>query len=106
MKNLRIYSTKFCTIWNTHIIVEMDPSKQLPKLKITSDIGESANKILDEDLHGNEVIPEITDKVYAMGNATAIKSGIEQKRLNVTEKINLQMETGERKKVEGLDGKT
>ena len=41
-----------------------------------------------------------------MGNATAIKSGIEQKRLNVTEKINLQMETGERKKVEGLDGKT
>ena len=39
---------------------------KLPKLKLTPDIEESANRILDKYLHGDENIPEITDKVYAM----------------------------------------
>ena len=46
---------------------------------MTPDIEESANRILDEYLHEEENIPEITDKVYAMGKAIAIKSGIVQK---------------------------
>ena len=38
--------------------------------------------ILDEYLHGDEKIPEITDRVYAMGKTIAMKSGIVQKQAN------------------------
>ena len=44
-------------------MLEMHPREMLPKLKLTPDIEESANRILDEYLHGDENIPEITDKV-------------------------------------------
>ena len=47
-------------------MLEIHPIENLPKLKFTSDIEESANRILDECLHGNENILEITD--YAMSN--------------------------------------
>ena len=60
----------------------MHPREMLPKLKLTPDIEESANRILDEYLHGDENIPEITDKVYAMGKAIKIKSGIVQRQAN------------------------
>ena len=73
----------------------MHPRQKLPKLKLTSDIEESANRILNEYLHGDENIPEITDKVYAMEKATGIKSKTGQKEILV-QKINPQMETGQR----------
>ena len=60
--------------------LELHPRKKLPKLKLTHDIEQSANRKLDEYLHGDKNIPEITDKVYAMGKAIAIKSGILQKQ--------------------------
>ena len=63
-------------------MLEMHPREMLPKLKLTPDIEESANRILDEYLHGDENIPEITDKVYAMGKAIKIKSGIVQRQAN------------------------
>ena len=50
----------------------MHPRQKVPKLKLTSDIEESANRILNEYLHGDENIPEITDKVYAMEKAIGI----------------------------------
>ena len=68
------------------IILDMHQRERLPKLKPIPDVEESVNKILDEYLHGDEKIPEITDKVYAMGKAIAIKSGILQKQANYRRK--------------------
>ena len=56
-------------------MLEMHPREKLLKVKLTPDTEESANKILDEYLHGDENIPKITDKVFAMGKTIAIKSG-------------------------------
>ena len=61
---------------------EMHPREKLPKLKLTSDIEESANRILNEYLHGDENIPEIADKVYTVEKAIRIKSGTMQKETN------------------------
>ena len=65
--------------------LEMYQRWKLPKLKLTPDIEESANRILEDYLHGDENIPEIIDNVYVMVNT-----------LIIVEKISLQMETGER----------
>ena len=78
-------------------ILEMYPRENLTKLKVTSDTEESANRILDVYLHGNINIPQITDKVYAMGKQIALKSGIVQKQANYHRKIKPQIETGDRK---------
>ena len=78
-------------------MLEMHPREKLPKLKLTTDIEENANRILDEYLHGDESILEITDKVYALGKAIAIKSEIVQRQANYVEEINPQKGTGERK---------
>ena len=45
----------------------MHPREKLPKLKLTADLEESANRILDQYLYGDENIPEITDNLYANG---------------------------------------
>ena len=78
-------------------ILEMYPRENLTKFKVTSDTEESANRILDVYLHGNINIPQITDKVYAMGKQIALKSGIVQKQANYHRKIKPQIETGDRK---------
>ena len=57
-------------------MLEMHPREKLPKLKLTTDIEENANRILDEYLHGDENISEITNKVYAVGKTISVKSGI------------------------------
>ena len=56
-------------------ILKMEPRKKLPKLKLISDIDESANRIRNEYLHGDENILKITGKVYAIRKAIGIKSG-------------------------------
>ena len=38
-----------------YTMLEMHPREKLPKLKLTPDIEESANRILDDYLHGNEI---------------------------------------------------
>ena len=63
-------------------MLEMHLREKLPKLKLTPDIEESANRILDEYLYEDENIPELTDKVYAMGKIIAIKSWILQRQAN------------------------
>ena len=65
---------------------EMHLTEKLPKLELTPDIDESANRILDEYLYEDENIPEITDKVYAMGKIIAIKSWILQRQANYCRK--------------------
>ena len=61
---------------------ELHSREKLPKLKLTPNIEESANRILDKYLYGNENIPEITGKVYAMGKTIAIKPRMVQKQAN------------------------
>ena len=77
----------------------MHPREKLPKLKLNPDIEESANRILDEYHHGDESIPEITDKVYAMEKTTATKSGIVQIQANY--RRNKPSNGNRREKVEG-----
>ena len=67
-------------------MLEMHPREKLPKLKMSPNIEENANRILDEYFHRNENIPEIIEKVYAMGKAIAIKSEIVQKQANYRRK--------------------
>ena len=64
------------------IMLEMHPRERPPKPKLTLDIEESGNRILDEYLHGDENAPEITDTVFAMGKSITIKSGMVQKQAN------------------------
>ena len=70
-------------------MLEMHPREELPELKLNSDVEESAEKILDEYLHGDGNITEITDKVYAMGKAIAIKTVTVQKETNSSKKNKL-----------------
>ena len=67
-------------------MLELHPREKLSKRKLTPDTEESAFRILDEYLHGDENIPEITDKVYAMGKTIAIKSRVVQKQANYRNK--------------------
>ena len=64
-------------------MLEMHPREKILKLKLSLDTEGSANRILDEYLHGDE---NITDKIYAMGKAITIKSGIVQKQANYRRK--------------------
>ena len=57
-------------------MLELESREKLCKLKLTPEIEESANRMLDQYLHGDENIPEITDKDCAMAKAIAIKTGI------------------------------
>ena len=66
--NQILQGMEHCTMLKLH------PRQKLPKLKLIPDIEESTNSILDEYLHGDENIPEITDKVYVMGKTIVIKS--------------------------------
>ena len=49
----------------------MHPTEESPKLKLTSDNGESPNRLLGEYLHGYENISKTSNKVYAMGKTIA-----------------------------------
>ena len=57
----------------------MPPRNRLEKLKMTKSIEESAERILEKYLKEVDEIPEITDVVYAMGEAIAEKIGITKK---------------------------
>ena len=77
-------------------MLEMHPRENILKLKLSLDTEESANRILDEYLHGDE---NITDKVYAMGKAITIKSGIMQKQANCRRKNKPSKETRRERKL-------
>ena len=57
---------------------EIEPREKLSKLKMPTELQESADRILDQHMHEVDTIPEITDKVY-MGRAIERKKGIVQK---------------------------
>ena len=78
--------------------------EKILKLKLAFDTEESAYKILNEHLLGNENIPGITDKVYAMGKTIGLKSEILQRETNYRRKNKLS-NGNRREKVEGRDEK-
>ena len=51
----------------------LEPRVKLPKCKLHNHICESGNKVLELYLREADTIPEISDKVYAMGKAIASK---------------------------------
>ena len=53
----------------------MEPREKLPKARINNQLKESANPILEIYLKKVYTIPEICDKVYAMGRAIGFKLG-------------------------------
>ena len=59
---------------------KVQPGGKLEKLRMPTVIHESAKWILEKYLETVNEIPEITDIVYAMGNATAEKMGIKKKK--------------------------
>ena len=58
----------------------MEPRDKLPKVTLTDQLKISANKLLAIYLINVDTIPEITDKVYAMGKAIGDKLGASQKQ--------------------------
>ena len=64
---------------NHSTLTHLEPRERLPKVKMTKEIGERANKILRIYLPNVDTIPEVTDIVYAMGKAVAYASGIKPK---------------------------
>ena len=46
---------------------ELEPREKLHKLVLPKEIQESANRIMGCYILGEDTIPSITDKVYAMG---------------------------------------
>ena len=59
---------------------EIQPREKLEKIKVPTVIRESAERIPGKYLEIVNEIPEITDMVYAMGNAIAEKMGIKKKK--------------------------
>ena len=56
---------------------ELEPREKLHKLLLSNEIQESANRIMSCYSHGEDTIPSITDKVYAMGKAIEKNMGID-----------------------------
>ena len=56
-------------------LLQIEPRKKLPKAKFDNQLKESANRVLDIYLKEVDTIPEICDKVYAMGRAIGFKLG-------------------------------
>ena len=69
--NQTLQDMEHCTMLQLHL------REKLSKLKLTPDIEESTNRILDEYLHGDENIPEIIGKVYGKGNFNKIWNSAE-----------------------------
>ena len=56
---------------------ELEPREKLHKLVLPKEIQDSANRIMSCYIRGEDTIPSITDKVYAMGKAIEKKMGID-----------------------------
>ena len=66
------------TNMNHSMMTEMEPRERLRKTKVPIELQKKADSILGHYLRGVDTIPEITDKVYAMGKAVEIKMGLPQ----------------------------
>ena len=57
------------------LLLQIEPREKLRKARFDNHVKESANQILDIYLKEVDTIPEICDKVYAMGTAIGFKLG-------------------------------
>ena len=67
-------------------LLQLEPHEKLPKMKLTKEIEGCVKIVLDQYLIDVNIIPEITDKVYAMGKAITFKLGIKQPERSGTAK--------------------
>ena len=56
-------------------LFQIEPREKIPKVRIDNQLKESANRVLGRFLKEVDTIPEIYDKVYAMGRAIGFKLG-------------------------------
>ena len=80
---------------NHSTLLNMEPREKLPKVTVSDEIQERANKILRLYLPTADTIPEITNIVYAMGKAIGYATGIKPKEGNENRPKKLMVVTGE-----------
>ena len=68
---------------------ELEPREKLHKIVLLKEIQESANRIMSGYIRGEDTIPSITNKVYAMGKAIEKKMGIDpnEKKKRTSERL-------------------
>ena len=71
---------------NHSSLLQLEPREKLPKVKLTKEIGGSANIVFGRYLIDLNTIPEITDRVYVMGKAIEVKLGMKVPERNETAK--------------------
>ena len=71
---------------------QLEPHGKLLKVKLTKEIEDNATRILGGYLIDVNGIPEITDKVYAIGKTIAFKLGMKQPEQIRTSKRNTNAE--------------
>ena len=67
---------------NHSTLPHMEPREKFPKVTMSDEIQERANKIVHLYLPSADTMPEITDIVYAMGKAIGYATGIKPKEGN------------------------
>ena len=67
---------------NHFTLVRMEPREKLPKVKLSDEIQERANKIIRLCLPSADTIPEITNIVYTMGKPIGYATAIKPKERN------------------------
>ena len=81
--------------FNHSTVLHMEPREKLPKVKLDAETHERANKILNLYLPNTDTIFEITDMVYAMGEAVVYMLGVKLKEKNQRRPIKQKAEIGE-----------
>ena len=79
---------------NHFTLLHMEPRGKLPKVTMSDEIQERANKIVHLYLPNADTIPEITDIVYAVGKAIVYATGIKPKEGNKNRPRKLKVVTG------------
>ena len=67
---------------NHSTLLHMEPREKLPKVTMDPEIQERSNKVLRMYLPSADIIPKITDIVYAMGKAFGYAMGVRSKESN------------------------
>ena len=94
-KELEQYSQSELENLDHSTLLHMEPREKLPKVIMSDEIQERANKILHLYLPSPDTIPKITDIIYAMGKATGHATAIKPKKGNENRSKKLKVVTGD-----------
>ena len=78
-KELKRYFQTELEKMNHCTTLHMESREKLPKVVLTAEIQDKANKILEMYLENVDTLPEIIDIVYAMGKAVGYATGVKPK---------------------------